>query len=116
MAITRKKHLYEILVRFDEDGAVKGAHQCHQEVIRDGKEVLAVNDLGAEAIDIKAVEGLLGAKNAETAERMTRVRKQLADLEMESPIQAARVDELNRALAMAKAENKELKKSIEKEE
>jgi hypothetical protein len=36
---------YEILIRFDQDGSIKGIHQKHLRVIKDGLQTIAANEL-----------------------------------------------------------------------
>lgn len=36
---------YEILIRFDQDGSIKGIHQKHLRVIKDGVQTVAANEL-----------------------------------------------------------------------
>lgn len=52
MAVEIVVQPYELLVRFDEDGTVRGIARRRLRVIRDGEEIISAQELPAEEVPV----------------------------------------------------------------
>lgn len=62
MSITKNTHLDRILITFNSDGSFKGAHKEGLEVIKDGDDVIAKQQLPAQSILEADLSGVLPDK------------------------------------------------------
>jgi hypothetical protein len=79
MTITKDDHLYEIMLRLNPDGSVRGAHQVSLERLMDGETVISEREMPAIAIDPDDIAGLIGANSAEMIAQITRLQTERDD-------------------------------------
>jgi hypothetical protein len=79
MTITKEDHLYEIMLRLNPDGSVRGAHQANLERLMDGETVISEREMPAVAIDPDDIAGLIGANSAEMIAQVTRLQAERDD-------------------------------------
>lgn len=79
MAIEKKTNINEILIRFDEDGQIKGAHKVDLETVHDTEtgQVYAANELGAEPVTLDALSGLMDESLAGAVAEVASLQKKL---------------------------------------
>jgi phage gp29-like protein len=74
-------HLYEILIRMNPDGTVRGAHQADIEIIADEGGVIAEKELPAVAINPDDVSRILGAQNAGNLSEIAELKARLEEVQ-----------------------------------
>lgn len=77
MALSDKTVLYEVLIRFDDDGKIKGAHQIKARIINDGGKVLAHIPGMAEPLDPALLDGVLSDGTVGLANEVTRLSAEI---------------------------------------
>lgn len=82
MTIEKNTARYELLIRFDEDGQVKGSHEIHQTVVRDTDtgEVLSSKEGPAQPVDPASVSDVLGEHNAALVAQVASVEQERDDV------------------------------------
>jgi hypothetical protein len=75
MTIEKSTTLYEVLVRFDETGAVKGGHVIDMETVKDTNtdEILSARETAARPITEAEVGDVIGASNAQNIEQIAQL-------------------------------------------
>ncbi len=85
MSIKQQTHLYEILIRFDENGFA-GAHQISVEKYTDSKSgaVLSEKQGNPQALTAAKIKGLLSKKTEELLLKIAALEKKLEKTELTS--------------------------------
>ncbi len=115
MALTERTRPYEVLIRYNQDGAgveTTAAHQVHiTEVLRDGV-VISATELAAQPLDVALVKGIVGDKLPSLTAERDALKASLTDMTAEKDAAAAERDAVTAARDAVTAELDDLKAAI----
>ena len=101
MALTDTAVLYEVLLRFDEDGKIVGAHQIEARIIKDGAQVLAHIPGVPTSLDPGKLNGALSEEIVGWANQITDLQTERDALRRSNDEKDARIAELIRVRPQA---------------
>lgn len=91
MTLTKQVYPYEVLIRFNPDGTVRGAHRVDMETIMDDGELMSEKPCDAMPVTADDLAGLIGENAAALVASNAALSVQLADAEADARSAAERL-------------------------